>query len=349
MTTSHVHSPAELLAAIPHLLGFTPHESIVVIGVNRTRHVGLIMRVDRADCLIPEVARELGQSVGAHLERDGAAFALLVAYSDGALTTPCDALSQVAPWIDDYVPVRDEWRVSQGRYRSSACTDLACCPAAGMPMLPAPPEPHISALRASLSHQSQDHDLVPWVASDARRRAARARDRAWKARDRDPRAWAVETLELWRESVSQALDGRTPTDAQCGRLLAGLRDVRVRDALIIDLDVRFASAADQLAKGNESELARDAIRGLLARPARSDDAARAEAAAELAAVLAAYASGQRRDNGSAAPLTVAALARKWRGEEMAAQALIRRALAADPHYSLALLVESAFELGVAIW
>lgn len=355
MTTARVHSPGELLAAIPHLLGFTPTESIVVVGVMRARHLGMIMRIDRADCLIPEIARDLGQAIGAHLEQDGASFALIVGYSSEPLDQPCEALAQVAPWIDDYVPVRDEWRVGEGRYRSAACTDISCCPVRGLPL------PHFDAeadivrlrdsLRAALRSASGDPQaplgLVPTVDPERRRRAARARDRAWKARDRNPHAWAHDTFELWRAHVAGAMDGHMPSDAECGRLLAGLRDVHVRDAAIIDLNTRYAHAAEDLASGKDTEEIAMALRGLLTSPPAGEDSAKAEAAAELAALLAGYAWGRTGALDAASPLSIAALARKWRGEDLLARALIQRALDADPHYSLAHLVASLFSVGAA--
>src|SRR5690606_4365988 len=54
--TTHptMKGPGELLATIPTLLGFEPRESVVVIGMRGAADMGVMMRVDRDDCLIPE-------------------------------------------------------------------------------------------------------------------------------------------------------------------------------------------------------------------------------------------------------------------------------------------------------
>ena len=46
--TLHVNGPADLLGAVPYLLGFHPEESLVIIGLNKTKVV-VTARLDLAD------------------------------------------------------------------------------------------------------------------------------------------------------------------------------------------------------------------------------------------------------------------------------------------------------------
>ena len=74
MTT--LTSPHDLLAAIPFLIGYHPIDSLVLVSIKEDC-VGMAMRIDYP-VDIPEGAYDLS---AAHLQRDGATGALLVAYT----------------------------------------------------------------------------------------------------------------------------------------------------------------------------------------------------------------------------------------------------------------------------
>jgi hypothetical protein len=152
---------------------------------------------------------------------------------------------------------------------------------------------------------------------------------------------------LWRECVTRALDGRFPTDAQCGRIIAGLSDVRVRDAVIVDLNSDYSEEADHIIAGANPDRVRNALVGLMADPESEPDGARVEAASDLAMRISGYAWTRRDASLAAPPLTVAAIAGWWRGEGTIARKVVRKAIEADPDYYLARLVQATFESGLA--
>ena len=79
MTTIRISDPVDLVKIVPYHLGYHPERSIVLIGLKR-KHVGVIQRLDlpqlAADCA---VAAEL--MVG-HLRRDGCTGGIVVVYED---------------------------------------------------------------------------------------------------------------------------------------------------------------------------------------------------------------------------------------------------------------------------
>lgn len=65
-STMHLHSPSELLTAIPYILGFQPNDSLVAIALHEGR-LGLLCRIDLpddsntqrvVDALVPPLTRE---------------------------------------------------------------------------------------------------------------------------------------------------------------------------------------------------------------------------------------------------------------------------------------------------
>ena len=79
-----LRSPAELLAVIPHLLGFEPCRCIVVVAI-RDRRIGLTQRMD-----LPAHERvgEVSDALVGHVLRDAADAALLVGYEESAGEKP---------------------------------------------------------------------------------------------------------------------------------------------------------------------------------------------------------------------------------------------------------------------
>ncbi|NTV38934.1 MAG: DUF4192 family protein, partial [Demequinaceae bacterium] len=63
----HVRTPGELIASLPVLLGFVPLESVVVVGIGASGRVAPVIRIDRGDCLIPELAQSVAVAVAGHL------------------------------------------------------------------------------------------------------------------------------------------------------------------------------------------------------------------------------------------------------------------------------------------
>lgn len=341
MTNVRSGTAARLIRTLPAMLGFEPHDAIVVVGVTGSHRTGLVMRLDRQDCLVPEVARALAHSVAVHLDRAGYPQACIVSFRAGPLDEPDPAVALVADTLDEFVAVRDAWLVADGRFRSQWCTDYACCPPRGLPVAPA------ATWRESAERLELDVTVGRRPAradAGARKRAMRAKERALLARARKGEAWDAEALAWWRQAVSEAVDGRMPSDAQCGRLLAALDVVRVRDAIVVDVDGLGEHVGAEVLAGRGDASVRESLWGLVeGEPPR--DQTRTEAAVDLALHLASIAAGAR-GGANAAPVTIAAIGHWWLGDRAAAQHLADAALAAEPGYRLAQLVAATLLAGV---
>lgn len=123
-----VQNPAELVSAVPFLLGYHPSNSLVVISVSDDA-LTMAMRIDY-DAEMPAEAYEVCAS---HLQRDNAEGAILVAYTDS--DTAEAVLHKTAEAISALdIQVREVLIVTSTTYRSVLCQDETCCPAEGTPL-----------------------------------------------------------------------------------------------------------------------------------------------------------------------------------------------------------------------
>jgi len=84
-----VGSPAEVLAAVPYLIGFHPSSSLVVIGARPPRdRVHVSFRYDLLDPPEDGYAREIAEHATAVLVNQQVSVAIVVGYGPGALVTP---------------------------------------------------------------------------------------------------------------------------------------------------------------------------------------------------------------------------------------------------------------------
>lgn len=132
MTT--VKTPHDLLAAVPFLIGYHPTNSLVLISVKEDA-LEMAMRIDYP-INPPEGAFKL---LAAHLKRDKAQGALLVAYVPDDLQDDVqsgeEVLRQVAEEVAQIeIPIREMMLVKDKRWRSLLCNDEKCCPPDGNPI-----------------------------------------------------------------------------------------------------------------------------------------------------------------------------------------------------------------------
>jgi Domain of unknown function (DUF4192) len=128
-----VSSPAGVLAVVPHLLGFHPAQSFVVIGANGPRQqVELGFRYDLPDPPDAAVAAAIADHAVAVLTERRMSTVIGVGYGSGRLVTPvADALAAAAR--HRRLRLRELLRVEDGRYWSYLCGDVSCCPPEGTP------------------------------------------------------------------------------------------------------------------------------------------------------------------------------------------------------------------------
>jgi Domain of unknown function (DUF4192) len=131
-----IRSPADLIAAVPYLLGFHPADSLTVVAMRGPRVV-FAARYDLPAPDEPEAAAAAeARHVAAVVARQGVGTATIIGY--GSATRVAPALRRLAEAMRNAdVTVLDELRVTGGRYWSCACVDPTCCPAEGMPYDPA--------------------------------------------------------------------------------------------------------------------------------------------------------------------------------------------------------------------
>jgi hypothetical protein len=137
MTTPHDHTdntiklrkPADVLAAVPYLLGFHPTDSIVLVGLEGT-YVRVVIRLDLppSSADTPQIAERCVRTLTANrMSR-----ALLIGYGPGCQITPImDGISTRMTGAG--IEIMEMLRCQDGRYWSYTCHDPQCCPLDGTP------------------------------------------------------------------------------------------------------------------------------------------------------------------------------------------------------------------------
>lgn len=148
---TRITGPADLLGSVPALLGFHPHRSLVLVGLQGTRLV-VTARLDLDDADEPLLARSLGSLARAGVDRVVAAV-----YDDPGPTDlyprdPRTARPSELPTLlraaatGSGIELLDLLLVTGRRWRSAMCSDTTCCPPDGSPL---PPAPTVATTRAA--------------------------------------------------------------------------------------------------------------------------------------------------------------------------------------------------------
>ncbi|WP_298252846.1 DUF4192 domain-containing protein [uncultured Arthrobacter sp.] len=257
--TLSITSPEDILVYVPHALGFTPQESLVVLTTANGR-LGATLRVDLpaegADPL------EFVQGVLSFLLGDTEADATLVIVYTGH---PWPRLSP--PVFDELVahleavlaaagmPVRAGWLASPAHWRDYFCRDERCCPWPGAPL----DDLTHSLLGAELVFAGSSFDASAPAAvlrgapeltradpvaveagdvEDARVHYASRCEGRWDT----PEQFAA-TSAAWDAVVGGPEPLRTDTEAQLtGFLLASIESRTVRDFLLVSACLGSAAA-----------------------------------------------------------------------------------------------------------
>ncbi|WP_448629282.1 DUF4192 domain-containing protein [Cellulomonas soli] len=276
-TTLRLSEPRELLALIPHQLGFQPERSVVAVSLRPPAgEVGLVVRVDLAGLADPADGPRLARGLVTHLDRDGARRTVLVVYSEhDPRTDPgheahvaAAAVREAAAGVLGEVPC---WVVSSTGYLSLDC-DEPCCPPGGRPLtdLQATQVGARMVLAGSVVAPSrQDVGRIRPAPAEARRAVARVR-RRWEARGEQARAcgpqacadWRAESVAAWRRALAQGLDGPVPAGGSpVGRVEAGLVDRRVRDAILVSCVPGTGDLPERAVRAEEPDDSADAAVG----------------------------------------------------------------------------------------
>src|SRR6266536_445639 len=320
-----VGSPADVLAAVPYLLGFHPDRSLVVIGARPPRdRIHVTFRYDLPDPPDLEQARDMAAHATAVLTRQHVTMAVLAGYGSGALVTP--VLQELrARLAEAGIELREALRAEDGRYWSYLCHDPSCCPAEGVPYdIPS------STVAAEMTaagtvtlpgRAALETAIAPLGGPERtamRQATARAEHRAQTLIAQAGRA-GHKGQELLRpviddglQAVSQAISAYRSGDQITGHdeiawLALTLTDLRVRDDAWARMDPEYTDA--------HLRLWTDLVR-------------RAE------------------PSYTPAPASLLAFTAWQAGNGALANIAITRALEADPGYSLALLLRDALAAGL---
>jgi hypothetical protein len=130
--TLTVRSPADLIAAVPYLLGFHPQDSLTVVAV-RDRRVVFAARHDLPDPGTPTDAVEAeARHVAVVVARQDVQGATVIGHGTADRVTP--AVLRLGAALQGLgITVLDVLRVTDGRFWSYLCDDLSCCPPEGLP------------------------------------------------------------------------------------------------------------------------------------------------------------------------------------------------------------------------
>jgi hypothetical protein len=126
-------SPASLLRLIPHLLGFVPEMSLIVIGVSPPRdRIRVTLRYDLPDPPDADLATDLAAHAVSVLAAQQLTAAVAIGYGPESLVVPvagelCNATHLAGIGLGEILRVQD------GRYWSYVCGNEKCCPAEGVP------------------------------------------------------------------------------------------------------------------------------------------------------------------------------------------------------------------------
>lgn len=135
MTTLKVSSPAELISAVPFLVGFHPADSLTVVAMHGPRVV-FAVRTDLPEHGTPD---EQAKAAVLHLARvvlkQQVHAVTIIGYGEESRATP--AVLRISDVFRKAgLTIVDELRVTDDRYWSYLCTDLSCCPEEGRPCEP---------------------------------------------------------------------------------------------------------------------------------------------------------------------------------------------------------------------
>ena len=274
-------SPAALLTLVPHLLGFVPEASLVVIGVARPRdRIRVTLRYDLPEPPEPDLVADIVAHAVAVLRTQRLTAAAAVAYGPETLVTPlADELRDAARQAG--IDLCEFLRAQDGRYWSYMCGNEACCPAVGVPFEPDPQAAQAAALIGAgtpvlASRAAVAARVAPLggIASESMRQATRRAEqhvaRLLAKVRRSARIGAARHMIAAEglAAVGQMITryrggGRFTSDYEIARITVALRDLRVRDDAWARMDPAHADAHLRL----WTDVVRRAQPGYVAAPA----------------------------------------------------------------------------------
>ena len=257
-----LRSPDTLLAATPHLLGFTPHDSVVIVGLAQhadgTRHLVLTQRLDTPSShgLSPAQETAAAQDAARVMAEEAGADSVIVSVWASAHPDPDRELPEAA-FVDRLVDAMDARGITtvdalytdETRRWSYGCDDPACCDPAGV-VIPEQTKTLMAAefalegRAAAVSRAALQDELTatpdPAVAAQIDRlRPEFTADRPDPAR----RSWREQQVQALHQGAAAA----SISAEQVARTALALADTRIRDTYLWDLGQPGAARTDAIA------------------------------------------------------------------------------------------------------
>lgn len=237
-----VREPADLIAAVPYLIGFHPADSVVVVGL-REATVVFAARADLPDSTASDDIRAAATAqLISIVQRQQVDAAVIVGYGPAETVNPAlDAAADALRRHD--ISALDALRVTDDRYWSFFCDDPTCCPPEGHRIAPGISPLAVAATvagqvalpdRATLQRQVEPITGAARVALRAATERARARRSALLSEAPASDLLGARTLRRAGEkTVRLLLDrqrrGIPPTDDDVAWLTLALTDLELRD------------------------------------------------------------------------------------------------------------------------
>jgi hypothetical protein len=314
--TLRVTCLADLLAVVPHLLGFHPDDSLVVLGMMPPAgRVHVLFRYDLPDPPALGECADVAEHAVAVLTHHHITSVALVGYGRSERVTPViDAVRTEAATAG--LIMQEVLRVQDGRYWSYLCTSPSCCPPDGVPFEVAS-NPAAQAMAAAGLSAAPDRAALAATLAPATGPIAAQMEKATRRAEQT-------AIRLVTQGGQRGIEGPGLT--------------AVRDAISLYRD-----------GGSLSPETRHAWLALvlLQLPVRDDAWARMDPA-HRDAHRRLWADVVRRAQPGyvAAPASLLAFTAWQSGEGALASIALERALDDDPEYSLALLLRNAMSAGV---
>jgi hypothetical protein len=254
-------TPDALLALVPHLLGFYPSSSLVVLGLGGQRHrVQVTFRYDLPDPPDTEQDADIAEHAASVLHRQRLQMAALIGYGPAELVMPVLAATMDS-LLSAGVDLMEVLRADGGRYWSVLCADPACCPeegrsfdpgshplAAAMSQAGLPALPDRAALARTLLPPAGSTQAIRQSTRLAEQRLCDLGSRSWAEGCRDPQELTVKT---GRAAVQRAIKRYRAGDPfasgdELAWLAVLLADLRVRDDAWARMNPRYREAHTRL-------------------------------------------------------------------------------------------------------
>ena len=320
-------TPADLIAALPHMLGFQPEESVVAVALHGVRY-GMTMRVDLPG---EGEVEDMLATVVPPLLRDRPDAVILVGYesASGGAGVVVSALAAAMGAVG--VEVRERIVVGPTGWRHLRCS---CCPPEGNPL---PPAHHTAAVEMMV--RTGSNPAADRATMGARLGVGARGVPVGRECDRIA-GTGTGTVEAGALAWGRVLSSHTPVAARPDHVLAvaalavrGDQRIQFRDVLLSHLCTN-TDLLDQL-----DPTTGQAVRASIPLPTTPEEVARVlDRLTEACAAI--------PDQYAVPILVVLAMYSWWHGNGTLARFAVDRALAVDPRYQLALLVERMLNLGI---